>query len=424
MSKLSTILALTLAALLLASCGKHPSGKVEDSTVETWTIIFYGSAYNNLSSDIKSNIEVLSHEALPLYGAKKKLLVFTHCARNDSDFSSPVNGYLVQMSLNYKGLPQFDTLKTYPSDILSTDPAVMRTVLNDAAAAAPSDHYGLILSSHGTGWLPEGYYNNGERVFRNSKTASLEAPANGFKVDLSDDGLPKTKSFGAEFYRNGGNIYSHEMVLSDLAAGLPYKFDYIIFDACFMGGVETAWELREKAGKICFSSAEILAEGFDYRKFGPALIKDNPSPEEFAKAFFEHYDAMKGAYRTATITVVDCSRMQPLADVCRDLFDSYRGALSSLDPSGVQPYFRDGKHWFYDLEDILVKAGISQSEKASLESALGSCITYKAATPSVLNLIDIVSFSGLSMYLPCDGSANLDNFYKTLAWNRATGLVE
>ena len=86
MSKLSTILAVTLAALLLAGCGKHPSGKVEDSTVQTWTIIFYGSAYNNLSSDIKSNIEVLSREALPLYGAKKKLLVFTHCARNDSDF--------------------------------------------------------------------------------------------------------------------------------------------------------------------------------------------------------------------------------------------------------------------------------------------------------------------------------------------------
>ena len=47
-----------------------------------------------------------------------------------------------------------------------------------------------------------------------------------------------------------------------------------------------------------------------------------------------------------------------------------------------------------------------------------------AAISTVLNLFDIVNFCGLSMYLPCDGSANLDNFYKTLAWNRATGLVE
>ena len=37
---------------------------------------------------------------------------------------------------------------------------------------------------------------------------------------------------------------------------------------------------------------------------------------------------------------------------------------------------------------------------------------------------EIKVFSGLSMYLPANGSGYLDNFYKTLAWNKATKLVD
>ena len=38
--------------------------------------------------------------------------------------------------------------------------------------------------------------------------------------------------------------------------------------------------------------------------------------------------------------------------------------------------------------------------------------------------IPLVSCCGLSMYLPCNGSEYLDNFYKTLEWNKATALVK
>jgi hypothetical protein len=59
---------------------------------------------------------------------------------------------------------------------------------------------------------------------------------------------------------------------------------------------------------------------------------------------------------------------------------------------------------------------------------LNECIIYKAATPSFLGL-QIDSYSGLSMYLPSvtkddQGVAGLNAFYKTLAWNKATNLVE
>ena len=86
-------------------------------------------------------------------------------------------------------------------------------------------------------------------------------------------------------------------------------------------------------------------------------------------------------------------------------------------------YFRD----FFDLEDILVHAGITAGEKAALENALDACILYKDATPSfMLNWggFNIHAYCGLSMHLPNSRTAGLNEFYKTLDWNIATGLVK
>ena len=134
--------------------------------------------------------------------------------------------------------------------------------------------------------------------------------------------------------------------------------------------------------------------------------------------------------RSATITLVDCTKMDKLTALCKELVSRYRTGLAEINPSEVQPYFRSYHHWFYDLEDVFIKAGITDPEKRSLEQALDECILYKAATPSFLMnngsgsgfKIDI--YSGFSMYLPCNGSPYLDEFYKTLAWNKAIGLVQ
>ena len=78
-----------------------------------------------------------------------------------------------------------------------------------------------------------------------------------------------------------------------------------------------------------------------------------------------------------------------------------------------------------------VKAGISDTEKNNLKNAVDACILYKAATPTFLlyktgggSGFKIETYSGFSMYLPCNGSDYLDNYYKSLAWNKATGLVQ
>ena len=78
----------------------------------------------------------------------------------------------------------------------------------------------------------------------------------------------------------------------------------------------------------------------------------------------------------------------------------------------------------YDLESILDNAGITTSEKNSLKEALNGCVVYKGATPAFMNEFTIDTFSGFSMYLPCNGSNELNKYYKTLKWNKTTGLVK
>ena len=58
--------------------------------------------------------------------------------------------------------------------------------------------------------------------------------------------------------------------------------------------------------------------------------------------------------------------------------------------------------------------------------ALDDCKIYNVATPSFLegaSGFKIDTFSGLSMYLPSDGHTELSKYYKTLQWNKITGLV-
>ena len=110
----------------------------------------------------------------------------------------------------------------------------------------------------------------------------------------------------------------------------------------------------------------------------------------------------------------------------------YRNGLNTLEPGRVQRYFRSNHHWFYDLESIIFEAASKENTKteitnadiAALRAALDECIIYKAATPMFMNEFRINTYSGLSMYLPSNGTEYLDAFYRRLSWNSATSLVE
>lgn len=402
----------TVAVLLafLTGCEKHELGyHLTDKSTESISVIVYAEAFNNLSSDIKLNIETAFSGSIPQYGSKKHLLVYSRCALSDTD-PTPVNGYLLDAYRNQTGALQTDTLLTVPSQESSVDPAVIRRVLQKVVQAAPADHYGLIMSSHGSGWLPKNYVTDGDDA-------------------LDYHVLAPSKSFGSEGYIKNGPKTPEEIEISDLAGAIPMHLDWIVFDACFMGCVEVFYQLRNVADYIAAAPTEILSTGFDYTTLSPYLLADGGSVVKFSDAYYQRYlnDPRGSIYRSATITVADCSMLENLAETCNTLFRKYRAQIAALgDKSGIQTYFRDPSTirycYFYDLADILKHTGADASDMEALNRALDRCISYKAATEKFLDL-KINTYSGMSMFLPSTGTTKLKEYYKSLDWNVATGLV-
>ena len=413
------ILFLIALAAVFSGCEKNSAKRYNPE--KEMVMLYYAAAYNNLSSNIKGNLNVLKSANMPFYGSKHRILTFTHFSKTDSDYTTKTESHLVMLSKDF-GKLRCDTLYAVSQDRFATDPAVLREVLLKVQELFPGAAYGLVFSSHGTGWLPVGKYNSSNFIefALGNKKHSGTGPLYRYN---EDEGSPKVKSFGAEVDKIGGVNYSREMTIQDMAAAIPMHLDYILFDACLMGGIEVAYELKDVADKVAFSPTEVLARGFDYSDLS-SLVSDHPCVEDFCKAYFDYSNACQGTEQSATISVVGTSGLAGLADPSRALFSKYRSQIAALGTrSGIQKYYRGDKHWFFDFEDILVKAGISDEDKSALESALGSCVSYKAATPAFLG-IEINNYSGLSMYLPSAGDAQLNTFYKTLSWNKDTNLVE
>lgn len=293
----------------------------------------------------------------------------------------------------------------------------MTDVLETVKGLYPHASYGMVFSSHGSGWLPSGYYSTGKIT---AGTAGLQAVP---YIDPNSDGsMPRVKSIGID---NITSRNTYEMEIETFAQALPMKFDYIIIDACLMGCVEVAYALKDKCDKLVFSQAEVLEDGLcDYTTLTQRVLRPAvPDLYNLCEDSYQHYKNQDDPiYRSLTISMIDCTRLDGLAESCKLLFSKYRNQISLVNAANVQGYFRARKHWFYDLTDILRQSGIPEADMAGYNKAMSDCVLYNAATDTFINF-DIRTHCGLSMYLPADGNSELDEFYKTLSWNKASGLV-
>lgn len=395
-------------------------------------LILYMCGYNSLSQYITEDIEDLLSGDIPLEGRNRDLLfIYSHLPSAYSNYSTPTSPSLTRICKDMDGNIIRDTVLRLPVGTISSSAATLKDVLGYIKDNYPARGYGLLFSSHATGWLPAGYYSNsgyydssnGAGVLTGAATGLTPVPVPYVAPEYNPD-EPAVRSIGQDQVYTGSQIYSYEMNIKEFADAIPMKLDYILFDACLMGGIEIAYELKDICGSIGFSQAEVLAEGFNYKTLTSRLLTPKePDPVSVCRDYFEYYDAREGMERSATISVVDCTKLEQLAEVCSELFAKYRSGMDSVRPSEVQNYFRSNKHWFYDLADILEKSGASDGDMSRLNAALDECLPYKAATPQFIT-IPIDKFSGFSMYLPCNGSSYLDDYYSDLKWNLASGLVK
>ena len=407
----------------------HPSREVSAPTRKV--LLVFSAGYNSLYSYLREDLLDLQKGYVPGPGVSEDiLLVLSHLCSKFRDYNTPVEPVLYRLTRGHDGNVKSDTLLRLPHGAITTKETVSE-VLTYIKDQFPAASYGMIFTSHASGWLPPGYYSYPEDKY--SEGISWNSPSRrrsyGSPVQATwpeDEEGPAVKSIGQEQIGS----FSHEMSLRDFASAFPMHFDYILVDACLMGGVEVAYEFKDICDGIGFSQAEVLAEGFNYKTLTHHLLENKvPDPVSVCSDYFNFYDVQSGIYRSATISYVDCNKLDPLVAVCKTLFEKYRTDLAAVNPAKVQNFGRRlngySHSWYFDLKDVLVKAGASDEDLAEVQTALDYCILYKAATPVLLGTIPINAFSGLTIHLPAYGTDYLNTYYKeNVSWNDVTELVK
>ena len=399
--------------------GNKGTAPVRNVTSEkAQVLVLYSAGFNSLCAALEDDVNDMKSGYLPLVGSMSKaVLVYSRRLSETGRYTDRTPSYLIRLSVDGWGKVISDTLKTWPETDEAVSASTMTDVLETVKGLYPHASYGMVFSSHGSGWLPSGYYSTGKIT---AGTAGLQAVP---YIDPNSDGsMPRVKSIGID---NITSRNTYEMEIETFAQALPMKFDYIIIDACLMGGIEVAYALKDKCDKLVFSQAEVLEDGLcDYTTLTQRVLRPVvPDLYNLCEDSYRHYKNQDDPiYRSLTISMIDCTRLDGLAESCKSLFSKYRNQISLVNAANVQGYFRSRKHWFYDLTDILRQSGVPEADMTDYNKAMSDCVLYNAATDTFINF-DIRTHCGLSMYLPADGNSGLDEFYKTLSWNKASGLV-
>ncbi len=390
MNKLLSTLILAVLLVALPACDKKHDEP--EPTRASRTVLIYAVASNNLSSDLVADKDEMIQAAPNVKGLGKDVRVLLYSVASQTASEAT----LMELTKSPAGQWNFEPIKSYDRNTFSTDPKRMSEVFADLREEAPADRYGLILWSHGTGWIP----------------------------NFSDHLLPQgmAKSYGMDKYQ-GVTDYCD---VQELSSAIPDRmFDYIWFDLCYMMGVEVAYQLRDKCDYIAGYPTEDWSMGMNYDTTLPMLVAPNPDLAGAGKAFFDYYNSLPSKNGKigwpVTVTVLKTDGFDRVAQAAAKIYSSGIAPDSS---KGLMNYSRL-KTPLYDFGQFTKKyidAEDSESKSlvAEFNQALADITLYAACSTSDFNYLegafDPTQYSGLSCYFPGSASDEIDSYYYTLDW--------
>ena len=284
--------------------------------------------------------------------------------------SSQNSGSLYEIFYD-KGLGKIvrDPIATYDLPQLYSE-QMLSEIFCDMTVRAPAKEYGLFIGSHGKGWIP-----------KNSASLGGSSTYSTFSAEHLESIW--TPAPGAIMVRHIGDTTSTQVDTTEIAGALKSTgchLSYIIFDACYMANVESAYDLKEVTDYILGSACEIIANGMPYGDILPIMASTSPLLDRLnnsAKAFVDYYkNNRQGAYSSACSAVIDCRQLDALAEVTKRV----NGSLQRIDPNSVQSYdginlTRNPTHIFFDIEDYVIKSCTDADAVAAFSAQLYRTVT-------------------------------------------------
>lgn len=371
------------------------------------TIFAYMVADNNLDDDLLTNIGAM-YDGMVSMDKEASLLVYWDGKSDIQGVSTPVllryqtdgkgkiNGQLpVDLNATLDDVLDIaEIVKEYPLQ-LSVNQTTMLQVLKDMLNYTSTDKIGLVVGSHASSWL--------NTIFT-------------------------SRSFGQD-----GSNTDNTMLIPDMVETLKAThktFDFILFDACYMGTTEVAYMFRDVANYQIASVMEVPAYGFPYENFMKELYTGTVEGyKQACQSYIEYYQNLylNGSYAWATVTLTDSKEMANLTDAIKQEIVSHKNILSDYKTSSLQEYGKSaGPYIAVDLGHF-VKDLNEGTIPSAFQTQLNKAVLYKGcldkASPSNY-AVDPANYCGLGIYVPVQERPKWNQYFKTLDWYTAAGWNE
>lgn len=412
------ILLIPVLLLLFCSC------KGDKCVEKNMTMIVYVAGDNNLSGYINYNLNGMRLCMDGAVSSENNLIVFVD--RHHS------NSYM----LNINNM-RCDTIRRWNENLDSSSPDVLSMVIDYVRKEYKSRKYGLLMWSHGTGWVPSATHRfigaEEEHVVFESNAGKKRLPVvydwhnplntGGF---VSADRNPNP-DIRRPFERTRA-ICANElpgefrwMEYDGMADAIPDgMFDIILFDACYMSGAEVAYELRNKTKWMIGSAVEIMANGFPYQKVTPYFF--NGDYVSICREFYNYYYAQRADSRTAGIALMDMAKLDNLSLAFRDVVVNASVGVDDL-YGNIQRTDRFKFPIMFDLFDVAEKLEPGEACLDRFRKAMDECVVYKKNTQYIVGELELKTYCGLNCYVPFSGYEGVINgFYRNTGWNETAGF--
>ena len=245
---------------------------------ESWTVMIYLDGDNNLE---EAGLEDVNE--MEVAGSSDSLHIIVQFDRIEEysdlegDWTSTKRFRILQDARTDSiSSPELDDL----GELNMGDPETLSDFITWAATEYPADHYALILWNHGGGWD------------KDENTGNL--PDKDVCYDDTDSDY----------------LSNYEVKTAIVESGI--YLDIIAYDACLMGMIEIAYEVRDLAGYMVASEETIPWNGYDYTTFlSPLAANTSMNAETLTGVMVDAYGESY-SYEDVTLSSVDLSKIRDL----------------------------------------------------------------------------------------------------------------
>ena len=394
-----------LAVMTIAGLGSCSEEAFDVDSVNKQTILVFlpwsgGTTSIGLTKYLSNNIDSICAGIVDRKGLNNtRVMVFFSKDANSSTL------YDLQYDAASKSVNRI-AVKSYDGTSYNSAEG-FASILNEVKQDAEALNYALIVGGHGCGWT---YTDDWTDYPNNAKKFHVQ-----FNKDANN---PRTRFFGSVSRKENA------IDVTTLAEGIRLsgiKMQYILFDACYMGNVETAYELKDVTNYLIASSSEILAAGVPYRSLWSYLNTATPSYSSFVNGVVNFYKNSNNPY--CDLAAIDCRELDNLASVMKEINSKYT-LNASIPLDSIQPLDGFLPHLTFDLGVYVDSLAPSGYMKEQFTNQLKKTVKAAEHTDYVItdlnlyrdNTIQVKSYCGLSISDPSQHPVVLKGREKTGWW--------